>query len=187
GGQPLQQVGYQSLENFRRENGITESRYLTILQKVADWLSGQPAEPLQAPLPQILARIIELKDEVLAGTEQREKMIRWLTGRQQSSLPPDERQQTARHLASFTTIPREVLTEMVPQLVYQAENEGDGPTRNVLHEVLPLLFENNYPTDNDLWTDLYQYRGRLLSSEDEEKKKLGQELNRRMRRVTKRG
>ena len=148
GDEPLRPMGMQTLENFRDQRGMAEPRYVATLQKLGDWLMEQPINaPLQAPLPTILDRIMSLKNAVLNDDSREEKMTRWLAARQDPSLPSSERQKTVQHLASFDDLPIDILQEWVPKLVYQAENDGDEGTRNILNEVLLTLFEHNHPED----------------------------------------
>jgi hypothetical protein len=183
GGDPLRQVGFQMLEVGVSQGAIREERYMVILGKLAEWLVQQPTNaPLQAPLPQILDKAVNLKDKVLAEPSRREAIIKWLAARQQPSLPPAERQQTLKHLISFGELSQEVLHDLIPRLVYQAQNEGDEPTRDAIVDGLLALYRHKSPLDRELWNDLHQYRLGLLNGDDNQKK-LGRMLDREMRKI----
>ena len=158
GSDPLRRVGFQALESGYADRVISEERYIAVLRGFADWLVQQPATtPLQAPIPKWLDKIVSRKDSVLAGDGRREAMIQWLSDRQEDSVPADERQQTLRHLVSFGRLPRGVLHELVPRLVYQAQNSPDEPTRSMVVESLLAFYEGNDPLNQDLWSDLNDY------------------------------
>ena len=183
GSDPLRRVGFQALESGYADRVISEERYMAVLRGFADWLVQQPATtPLQAPIPKWLDKIVSRKDSVLAGDGRREAMIQWLSDRQEGSVPADERQQTLRHLVSFGRLPTGVLHELVPRLVYQAQNSPDEPTRSMVVESLLAFYEGNDPLNQDLWSDLNDYRRGLLSGDDNQKA-LGRKLDRKMREI----
>ena len=183
GSDPLAQVGFQALKSGYANGGLSEERYIAVLRGFADWLVKQPPRtPLQAPIPEWLDEIISRKDSVLAGDGRKEAMIQWLSDRQEESLPAEERQQTLRHLVSFGQLPTEVLLELVPKLVYQAQNSPDEPARSTIVESLLSFYESNDPLNQDLWSDLNDYRRRLLNGDDTQKQ-LGRKLARRMRDI----
>lgn len=183
GEDPLRQVGIQVLESGVSQGAIPEDRYIEILKKLSEWLVQQPTNsPLQPPLPQILDKIITLKDKVLDGEPHRAEMIKWLAARQEPSLPAAERQNTLGHLISFGELTREVLYDVIPRLVYQAQNEGNELTRDAIIDALLTLYRQNEPRDQDLWTDLHQFRLSLLNGDDNQKT-LGRKLDREMRRI----
>ena len=183
GSDALRLVGFQALESGYADHVISEERYIAVLRGFADWLVQQPATtPLHAPIPKWLDKIVSRKASVLAGDGRREAMIQWLSDRQEDSVPADERQQTLRHLVSFGRLPTGVLHELLPRLVYQAQNSPDGPTRSMIVESLLAFYEGNDPLNQDLWSDLNDYRRGLLSGDDNQKT-LGRKLNRKMRDI----
>ena len=97
-------------------------------------------------------------------------------------MPADERQQTLRHLVSFGRLPTGVLHELVPRLVYQAQNSPDEPTRSMVVESLLAFYEGNDPLNQALWSDLNDYRRGLLSGDDNQKA-FGRKLDRKMREI----
>ena len=183
GEDPLRQVGFQTLESGVSQGAIPEERHIVILQKLSEWLIQQPTNsPLEAPLPQILDQIFSLKDKVLVARSNRDEMTSWLASRQETSLPAAERQNTLRQLVSFGELSRDVLYDLIPRLVYQAQTEGDEPTRDAIIDALLTLYRHNSPLDRDLWSDLHQHRLSLLNG-DENQKTLGRKLNRAMRKI----
>lgn len=183
GENPLRQVGIQILESGVSQGAIPEDRYIAILKKLSEWLVQQPTNsPLQEPLPQILDKIVTLKDKVLVAGPHRSEMTKWLAARQEPSLPAAERQNTLNHLVSFGELSREVLYDVIPRLVHQAQNEVDEPTRDAIIDALLTLYRRNEPLDQDLWTDLHQFRLSFLNGDDNQKK-LGSKLDREMRKI----
>ncbi len=184
GSDALRGVGFQALESGYADRVISEERYFAVLRRFADWLVQQPATtPLKAPIPNWLDEIVSRKGSVLAGDGREEAMIRWLSDRQEHSAPADESQQTLRHLVSFGRLPTGVLHELVPRLVYQAQNSPNEPTRSMIVESLLAFYKGNYPLNQDLWSDLNGYRRELLSGDDNQKT-LGRKLNRKMRDIS---
>ena len=183
GSDALRLVGFQALESGYADHVISEERYIAVLRGFADWLVQQPATtPLQAPILKWLDKIVSRKASVLAGDGRREAMIQWLSDRQEDSVPADERQRTLSHLVSFGRLPTGVLHELVPRLVYQAQNSPDEPTRSMVVESLLAFYEGNDPLNQDLWSDLNDYRRGLLSG-DGNRKTLGRKLDRKMRGI----
>jgi hypothetical protein len=183
GQEPLRQIGIQILEAGVSQGALPEDRYIAILKKLSEWLVQQPtSSPLQTPLLQILGKIVIHKDKVLVTGPHRAGMIKWLAAKQEPSLPATERQNTLNHLVSFGELPREVLYDVIPRLVHQAQNEGNEPTRNIIIDALLNLYQSNKPRDQELWTDLHQFRLNLLNGDDNQKK-LGRKLDRDMRKI----
>ena len=131
-----------------------------------------------------LEEIASLTGNLPEGDSRRAAMIQWLSDRQDESLPPDERQQTLRHLVSFGRLPEGVLQKLIPQLVHQAQYSPDELTREVIVESLLALYKANSPLNQDLWIDLNDYR-RLLLNGDENQKRYGSRLDRLMREIRK--
>lgn len=183
GQDPLRQIGIQILESGVSQGAIPEDRYIDILKKLAEWLVQQPTNsPLQTPLLPILNKIIIHKDKIFVTEPHRTKIIKWLADRQEPSLPAAERQDTLNHLVSFGKLPREVLYDVLPRLVHQAKHEGAEPMKNVIIDALKNLYRSNEPLDQELWTDLHQFRLNLLNGDDNQKK-LGRKLDRDMRKI----
>ncbi len=185
GGAPINLVGVQLLDTGVSEGVISHERHAAVLVRLFDWLVQHPADvPLQPPQPQILDSIMSAKNRVLAKPSQRETMVGWLAARQEFSLPKAERQQTRGHLISFGRLSQDVLQDLIPRLVYQAQNESDVPTRDATIDALLTLYRYNRPDDNDLWNDLRQYRLSLLNGNDEQRP-IGRGLDREMRKIRK--
>ena len=183
GSDPLRQVGFQALESGYANGVFSAERYAALLRRFADWLVQQPATtPLEAPILEWLDKIVSRRDRLLEVDGRREAMIRWLSDRQEESLPADERQQTLRHLVSFGRLPTEVLHELLPRLVYQAQNSPDEPTRDAIVSSLLALYRGNATLNRDLWSDLHDYRRGLLNGDDTQKT-LGRRLDREMRNI----
>ena len=181
GGDPLKEVGFQVLEQEYENNVASEERCVAILRGFVDWLIMQPPTMgLQGSIPEWLDRVVNRKNRVLEDTGRRENLIRWLSDRQEQSLPSGEREHNLRHLVSFKRLSTETLQELVPKLVYQAQNSPDEPSRNEIVSSLLILYRENTPLNRDLWSDLHDYRLRLLSGEDA-LKKVGRRLDREMR------
>ena len=108
--------------------------------------------------------------------------MQWLSDRQEEWLPPDERQQTLTHLVSFGQLPEEVLRQLVPKLVYQAQNVPDELNRDAIVASLLDLYRNNNPLNQDLWIDLHDYRRSLLNGDDMQRR-AGRKLDRLMRGI----
>ena len=66
--------------------------------------------------------------------------------------------------------------------MYQAQNEGNELTRDAIIDALLTLYRQNEPRDQDLWTDLHQFRLNLLNGDDNQKM-LGRKLDREMRKI----
>lgn len=180
---PTQEVGFQVLGTGYAEGGLSEARYVAILHKVADWLMHQPATtPLQAPVLEWLEKIVSLMAGLSDDDNRKRAMIQWLSDRQDESLPPDERQQTLAHLESFGQLPEEVLQQLVPRLVYQAQNFSDEGTRDAIVAALLSFYRENSPLNRDSWIDLNDYRRSLLSGDDTQRR-LGRRLDRQMRTI----
>ena len=186
GGDPLRSVGFHALESGYADRAISEERYVAVLRGFSDWLVQQPATTvLQSPSSEWLDEIVRRKSSVLAGEGRTEGMIEWLANREVPSLPADECEQTLAHLVSFGRLPTEVLHELVPRLVYQAQNASGEPTRGIIVGSLLAFYEGNEPLNEDLWRDLNDYRRWLLSG-DEDQKALGRRLDRKMRDIRRR-
>ena len=180
---PLRQVGFKALESGHANGVFSEERYVAVLRGFADWLVRQPTtRPLQAPIPELLDKIVSLKNRLLEVDGRRKAMIQWLSDRQEESLPADERRQTLGHLVSFGRLPTEILHELVPKIVYQAQNSPDEPTRDAIVSSLLALYRGNAPLNRDLWSDLHDYRRGLLNGDDTQKT-LGRRLDREMRNI----
>jgi len=183
GQDPLRQIGIQILESGVSQGALSEDRYIAILKKLAEWLVQQPTNsPLQTPLLPILDKIIIHKDKIFVTEPHRTEMLKWLAARQEPSLPATERQNTLNHLVSFGELPQEVLYDVIPRLVHQAQNEGNEPTRDAIIDALLTLYRHNKPHDQDLWTDLHQFRRSFLNGDDNQKK-IGRKLDREMRKI----
>jgi len=180
---PLGQVGIQILESSLSQEAIPRYRYDAILSELSGWLVQQPTNiPLEEPLPQILDKIVTNKDIFRFAGSHRYKMTKWLAARQEPALPATERQNTLCHLISFGKLAREVLYDVVPRLVRQAQSEGEETTQGPIIDALLTLYRNNKPQDQDLWTDLNQFRLDLLNG-DGNQKTLGRKLDREMRKI----
>ena len=180
---PSQHVAWDALESAKASGVLPVERFLEILRRVSDWLVQQPAStPLQVPMPHILASIVSLKDQLLAAADRREKMIQWLSDRQDESLPAEERQETLRLLVNLGPLPRAVLDDLVPKLVSQAQHPPDERTRDAIAGSLIDLYKDNDPSNQDSWVDLNDYRRWLLNGDDSQKS-LGRRINREMRRI----
>ena len=184
-GGPIQQIGFQVLEIAYEKGEVSKARYIAFLHKIARWLTQQPVTtPLSAPILECLDKIVSLTGALPGDDNRRAAMIQWLSDRQEESLPPDERRHTLGHLASFGQLSEEVLQQLVPKLVYQAQNFPDESTCDAIVASLLDLYRNNNPLNPDLWIDLHDYRRSLLSGDDMQKRG-GRRVDRQMRKIRK--
>ena len=179
----MQEVGLQVLDSGYEMDGLSEGRYVAILQRVAQWLMLQPATtPLPGPILEGLGKIVSQMSALPDDDNRKGAMMQWLSDRQEEALPPDERKKTLAHLTSFGQVPDDVLQQLIPRLVYQAQNFPDESTRGTIVESLLTLYENNSPLDPELWRDLNDYRRSLMNGDDMQKT-AGRRLDRRMRNI----
>lgn len=61
------------------------------------------------------------------------------------------------------------MRELVPKLVYEAQNSPDETIRNAIVESLLIFYECNDPLNQDLWSDLNNYQRILLNGDDAQK------------------
>ena len=183
GGDSLRPVGFHALESGYANGALPEERYDAVLHEFTEWLVEQPVTvPLQGIILEWLDRIVDLEGRLAEARSCKRAMIQWLSDRQEESLPADERQATLRQLVTFGRLPEEVLRELIPKVVHQAQNAPDEPGRDSMVESMVQLYSNNNPLDHDLWIDLHVYR-RGLQNGDDTQRTAGGRLDRRMRKI----
>ena len=180
---PMQEVGLQALEYGYEMDGLSEERYDAIVQRIAGWLMLQPPTT-QLPIPVLewLDKIVSLISALPDGDNRKRTMVQWLSDKQDQAVPLDERNRTRALLTSFGQLPDVVLQQLIPRLVHQAQYSPDESTGDAIVESLLVFYENNNPLDRELWSDLNDYRRSLMNGDDNQKKSGGR-LDRRMRNI----
>ena len=182
GSDSMKEVGSDALESGYAKKALPEERYVALLYRFASWLVQEPTmTPLEAPTLKWLDKIVTLEARLPEADSRRYAVIKWISDRQDESLPLDERRKMLRHLASFKRLPKEILHDFVPKAVFQIENCGDEAIRDAMLGTLVDLFRDNDPTNRALWSALYDYKDRLLASDDTERT-LGRKLDDVMRK-----
>lgn len=142
----MQPIGFQALECGYTNAELPEERYVAMLHRATKWLVRQPATmPLQEPILEWLDRMVNQTVGLPKANSLRAAMIQWLSERQEDSLPSEERILTLRNLVSFQQLPEDVLQQLVPKLVYQAQHYPDETTRDTIVTSLLKLFRTNDP------------------------------------------
>ena len=179
-GVAFQEVALTALETVYAIDGELLPRYITILRHLVDWfLKQSPDTPLQPLSLAWLERVIELREQILDRTSRMDRLARWLVDKQRMSLPLEERVGTARLLVSFGQLSEELLHEFVPALVNQSETASDESSRDMFGDILLDCYRVNGQHDGDVWRDLDDYRRRLATGDDAQKR-LGRKLSTQM-------
>jgi len=176
----FRQLGLDILDRACDESAISHERRIKVLRDLADSLTERKPPPDDSIMQQ-LSLVIGVKHDVLAPgltsgiVEYLRKLIR---------ENPNYRQKSLSLLSSFSDLPREVLEELIPELVGYAEREGDPNIKSAFEECLLSLRRGNAPLDRGLWEDYYQYIRALIASADDAQKQRGSELSNKMRQIT---
>ena len=89
---------------------------------MAIWLTTKRPQPPDELTMKKLTLIIEAKDDILSG-DLRLGMIEYLRAIVSPQSSPTNRTVALRHLSSFNRIPKDILEEVIPELVGYAERE----------------------------------------------------------------
>ena len=178
-----QEAGLQLFDYGYEMDALSQERYDAILYRIAEWLALLPATTsLPEPFLDRLEKIVSLISDLPDGDNRKGNMIQWLSDKQDEALPLDERKKSLALLTSFGQLPNDVLQQLIPRLVYQAQHFSDEVTRDAIVESLLTLYENNNPLDPELWRDLNDYRRGLMNGDDAQRT-AGRRLDRRMRNL----
>ena len=176
------QLGIAITELAGRESALSNDRRLKILLNLATSIIERKPQPNDI-IMQELALIMEVREHIL-DDKLRVSVVEYLRELIRPNVPPNYRQQALSHLASFSGLSRDVLEELIPELVGHARSEADPAMKDGIEESILNLRRRNFTLATDLWEDMRGYYQSLLTSLDEVERQRGRSLRQRMGQIT---
>jgi len=176
------QLGIVITELAGRESALSNDRRLKILLNLATSIIERKPQPNDI-IMQELALIMEAREHIL-DDKLRVSVVEYLRELIRPNVPPNYRQQALSHLASFSGLSRDVLEELIPELVGHARSEADPAMKDGIEESILNLRRRNFTLATDLWEDMRGYYQSLLTSLDEVERQRGRSLRQRMGQIT---